>query len=740
MPRLSPLRIAALLGLVLCGLRFGGCHYLHLVDVRAVDYRLLQRGVEVADPRVIVVAIDDASLEELGRWPWSRALVARLVERLVAGGAAAIGFDIVESEATVPIDIDAVRARVEGVDERTWAAVRQALREGGAQDRLLADAVRRSQRTALGYFFDFGEPAQDTRGVRISTYNVVQNSPGGRGETRVPLAPMARANLPELTAAAREVGYFNFLPDADGSCRRVPLAIRFGDQIAVPLSLALLRVYRPDAALAIRFADYGVQSVRWGSVSIPVAEDGQMLINYRGPERTFRYVSAADVLAERPPAAVVRDKLVLVGVTAAALADVRVTPFAGFVAGRESRASAGSMPGVEIHANVLDNILRGDFIMQPKWAVLIDVAVIAAMALVLGLLLHYARGLSGALVTLGLLAGYVVGSQWLFLSSGWPLSFVYPLLAIILTYVAVSLHHYLVEAAEKRKIRTAFGLYLSPSLVRLVSEQPQMLKLGGDKRELTVMFSDIRGFTSISERFEPEVLVEILNEFLGGMTDVIFAHDGTLDKYIGDAIMAVWGAPVPQTDHAVRACQAAVGMVSRLRLMGRDWLRRGLPILDIGIGLNSGPMVVGNMGSARRLSYTVIGDNVNLGARLESLNKLYGSSIIAAESTVQAAAGVVVARELDLVRVKGKRQAVRIFEILGLASEREQWAPLLDLFAAGLAAYRKRRWGEAVTALNAVLAAYPHDGPAMLYLERCRAMLETPPAAEWDAVTVMEAK
>lgn len=727
---LSPLRIAVLLGVILSVLRFVGCRPLELVDVRAIDYRLLQRGPQPASPEVVIVAIDDASLEKLGRWPWSRAVIAQLLDRLVAANAAVVGFDIIQSEATVDTKIDTLRERIEGVDDQTWAAVRHFLVQGTTEDAALVEAVRTSNRTALGYFFDFNVPAGQGNSVRVSAYNVVQNSRSGTGETMVPLAAFARANIPELTATAREVGYINFFPDADGSYRRLPLAIRYGDQVALPLALAMLRIYRPALPLAIRFAAHGVDAVHLGALAVPAAEDGQMLINYRGPGRTFRHVSAVDVLEGTVPPETFRGKLVLVGVTAAALADVRVTPFDGV------------FPGVEIHANVLDNFLRHDFIVQPKWVVLVEIAVIFAAVLILGVALHYVRGVAGAAVAVAAVAAYLAGSQWLFVAQGLPLSLVYPLLAIGLTYVSISLLHYVVEEREKRKIRDAFGLYLTPYHARLVSENPDMLKLGGDTRELTVLFSDIRGFTTISEQFQqqPQVLVELLNEFLGGMTDVIFAHDGTLDKYVGDEIMAVWGAPIPQPDHAARACRAALGMVPRLRELNEEWRQRGWPPLSIGIGLNTGAMVVGNMGSARRLSYTVIGDNVNLGARLEGLNKLYGSGIIASEITVQAAAGTAVARELDMVRVKGKRLPVRIYELLGPVSEQERWRSLIEQFDAGIRAYRHRRWSEAIETFASILDAHPADGPAQLYLRRCRDMQQSPPEPDWDGVTTMEVK
>ncbi len=726
--RFSSLRIAVLLGAMFSLLRFHGCSYLDLLDLRAGDYRLVQRGARPGTSDVVIVAVDDPSLEQFGRWPWSRALMAQLVDRLTNAGAAVIGFDIVQSEPASDRRVDALRERLTNVDDRTWDTLRRALDQGAADDARLTDAVQASGRVVLGYFFDLERDAGKDNTARLPTYNIVQNSPDRRGETHVPQAHMMQGNLPELTAAARAVGYFNFIPDIDGSYRRAPLGIRFEDQIALPLSLAMLQTYRPQIPLAIRFAENGVESLRFGTESIPVAQDGELLINYCGPRYTFRHLSAADILTGHSDPELVRNKLVLVGVTATAVADIRVTPV------------DGKFPGVEIHANVLDNVLRHDFILRPWWTVVVEIAAILLSTMSLGVFLHYARGILGAIVAVVVLGGYLVVSQQVFVLYGLPLTVVYPLLAVSLTYGGISLQHYMVEEREKRKIRDAFGLYLSPSLARLVSERPETLALGGDKRDLTVLFSDIRGFTTISEQLDAEMLVELLNHFLGEMTDVIFANDGMLDKYIGDAIMAVWGAPLPQTDHAARACRAALQMVARLQTLEEKWVQRGWPVLHIGVGLNSGPMVVGNMGSARRLSYTVIGDNVNLGSRLEGLTKMYGSQIIASEATVQAAGDTVVARELDLVRVKGKRLPVRIFEIVAPGDERPAWTPLLERFTAGLTAYRGRRWDEAIAAFESVAELRANDGPAQLYIQRCRDMQITPPPATWDGVTIMDTK
>jgi len=724
----SPLRIATLVGVLVSILRLTGCEYPDLADLRAMDYRLLQRGVQPGARAVVIVAVDDRSVATIGRWPWPRPVVARLVDQLTAADAAVIGFDIVQSEATADHALDGLRERVEGIDETTWATLRRALGEMNSDDRILASAIRESNRVALGYFFEFDQGAGAPSPAPHSGYNLERPSASGRGESRVPQAAGVRANLPEMTAAARETGFFNIFPSPDGSVRSVPLVIRFNQQLAVPLALAMLRAYQPGQQLEIEFAEFGVRAVRVGGVSVPVDEDGQMLVNYRGPKGTFEHVSAVDVLAGRVEPDTFRGKLVLVGVTATAVADVRVIAFDGV------------FPGVETHANVLDNILRRDFIARPRWVRLAEVGVILTAVLALAAVLRLVRGVAGALVAAAFLGGYLVASQWAFISTGYLLSVVYPLLAIAVTQVAIAVQQYTTEAREKREIRRAFGLYLPPALARLVSEQPDMLKLGGDKRELTVLFSDIRGFTATAERLPPETLVELLNVYLGEMTDVIFARGGMLDKYIGDAVMAVWGAPVPQADHAERACLAALDMVARLRTLQATWLQRGWPVLAIGVGLNTGEMIVGNMGSARRLSYTVIGDNVNLGSRLEGLNKLYGSQVIASEATVRAANGAVIARELDLVRVLGRASAVRIFEILGPANERPHWADVVERFEAGVAAYRARRWREAVAAFTWVVEKRPGDMAAALYVSRCQALLHTPPGEDWDGVTDVEHK
>jgi adenylate cyclase len=725
---LTPLRIALGLGVLLALLRLDGCRYLDLMDARAIDYRLLQRGPEPVAPDVVIVAVDDASIEKLGRWPWSRATIARLLDELTKAGPAVVGFDIVQSEATVSPEIEGLLDHVSSLSETTREEARRELRSLLGEDETLARSVRASGRTVLGYFFDFDAEPLDTA-ARLGAYDIVRDSSSGAGESHVPQAPRVVGNLPLLDAAARDVGYFNVLPDrGDGSVRRLPLVIRYGKKNTLPLALAMLRLYLPKAPAVLQYDDYGVESVRVGKVSSPSAADGQLLLNYRGPGGTFPHVPAADVLEGRVPAQTFRGKMVLVGVTATAVGDIRVTPFDGM------------LPGVEVHATAIDNVLRGDFLRRPRWLTFAEVGVILVCALVLGLALDRARGRVGLLVAALLLAGYLAGSQWVFVHRGLPLSLVYPVLAISLTYVGVSVEHYVIEERERRKTRKALELYLSPSMARLVSEQPDRLKLGGERREMTVLFSDIRGFSGVSEGFEPEELVDLINMHLGEMTDAIFRHQGMLDKYIGDAVMAVWGAPLPQPDHAARACATALEMQERLRRLNEKWQSRGWPRLRMGVGVNSGPMIFGNMGSAHHLSLTVMGNAVDLGSRLEGVTKLYGSPIIAGEVTVAEAAETICTRELDVVRVKGKSLPLRIFEILAPGSERQRWEPLVEAFESGRAAYRTQHWDEAIRIFAALREQWPDDRPTALYLERCALMKASAVPPDWDGVTAMEFK
>jgi len=716
-------------------------YFLSILELKTLDARFLSRGKIPTSNQVVLVTIDEKSLDELGRWPWTRVRMAQVLDALVKAEVKVVGFDIVwaepdeNSQLKVLTEIKQKLTELKVANPNLERYIAKALQEADS-DRILADSLARSQRAVLGYFFHFS-PRESSGGQEgpakemppLTSFNLVKFT--SEEAARVPVfeAVHAEVNIPVISQAAEGAGYFNIFPDPDGTVRWAPLVIKYQDRFYSSLSLAVLQKFQDNSPLALRIAEYGVDQVRLGKVSIPANEEGRLLINYRGPQKTFPHYSATDVIHGRVPEKAFQGKIALVGATAIGIYDMRVTPFEHVY------------PGLEIHANVIDSILQNQFLYRPNWATLVDILVIAVVGLILGGLLPRFKAHWGALVGGALFLSVLALGQYLFETQGVWMNLTYPSLNLVFIYLGVTGYRYMTEEKEKKRIRGAFQYYLTASVVEEMLRNPDKLKLGGEKKDLTVLFSDIRGFTSISERMTPDGLVKFLNEYLTKMTDVVFKYDGLLDKYIGDAVMAVWGAPLDQPDHARRACLTALDMLDELHRLQKKWSAEGLPVLNIGIGVNAGPMVVGNMGSDRRFNYTVMGDSVNTGSRLEGLNKVYGTNIIVSQTTLEKVQEEFIARELDLVRVKGKGQPVKIFELLSLVktASTDQRA-LADGFHAALAEYRKRNWDKALEAFQKVLAQFPHDGPAKLYLERSETLSKNPPPADWDGVYTMTTK
>jgi adenylate cyclase len=688
------------------------------------------------------VTIDEKSLNELGRWPWPRVRIAQLLDALVKYDAQVVGFDIVWAEPDENSQfkgLSAVKKKLTELNvenQRLENYLSAALKEADT-DRIMADSLAQSHRAVLGYFFHFFARESLSTKKRdlqenlppLSSYNLVRYT--SEEAAKVPLfaADYAEVNLPGISEAAEGAGYFNIFPDRDGTVRWIPLVIKYQGQHYCPLSLAVLQKFLGNPPLALRVAEFGVEQVRLGDISIPTNEEGRMLINYRGPRKTFPYYSAIDVIHGRVPANALQGKIVLVGATAIGIYDMRVTPFENV------------FPGLEVHANVIDSILKQDFLYRPNWVTLFDLLAIILIGLALGIILPRVKALWGALAAGFIFLALILSSKFIFQGIGGWVNLTYPILNLVLTYLGITGYQYMTEEREKKKVRGAFQYYLTASVVEQVLKNPEKLKLGGEKKDLTVLFSDIRGFTSISERMAPESLVKFLNEYLTKMTDIVFKYDGLLDKYMGDALMAIWGAPLDQPDHARRACYTALDMVVELRVLQEKWAAEGMPRLDIGIGINAGPMVVGNMGSERRFNYTVMGDSVNLGSRLEGLNKLYGTNVIVSEMTYGRVRDEILGRELDSVRVKGKHQPVKIYELLAHRAEVsvEQQA-LTEEFNSALAEYKKRNWDQALQAFQVLLTRHPHDGPTKLYVERCQTLMRNPPPLDWSGVYTLTTK
>ncbi|MDZ4164177.1 MAG: adenylate/guanylate cyclase domain-containing protein [Smithellaceae bacterium] len=739
----SSLKIAICVILTVLALFFLDPPFLRYIELKTYDIRMVYRGERVIGPETAVVAIDEKSVTELGRWPWSRAVMAELVRALKAQGVRTIGFDIVFSEPEEDHslktldDISAALNKSASANHAMLELLRKKKRELDT-DATFASAIADAANVTLGYLFHFS-PAEVAHlkeedisagadSIAGSRYGVIQYKrppePATLFEARAPLA-----NLEELSSKAENSGFFNAFPDKDGTIRWSPLVIKFRDSYYSSLSVSLLMQYLdwPDTRL---FLDtFGVAGIRIGNSLIPTDHTGRMLINYLGPDGVIPHYSAVDVIKGRIPPGTLKDRIVIVGATAIGIYDLRVTPY--------SPVSAG----VNIHATVIDNILRQSFIVRSFAASLLDVLAIISLGLLAGFFVPRLRAVPALLFIMLLTLSFLLVNFLVFSRLNVWLSLVYPMASFLFAYMGITVHKFFTEEKEKKKIRSAFQYYLTSSVINEMLKDPTKLKLGGQKKDLTVLFSDIRGFTSVAEVMSPEELVQLLNEYLTAMTDLVFKYDGLLDKYMGDAIMAVYGAPLDQPDHALRACKTSLEMLFSLDVLREKWRQEGRPDLDIGIGINSGDMVVGNMGSQMRFDYTVMGDRVNLGSRLEGLNKVYGTRIILSEYTRDVVADQLVLRELDSVRVKGKAIPVKIYELLG--TQREMTDSLRDFisrFEEGLASYRDCRWDEASRLFEEALKIRSADAPSRLYLERIEKLKIEPPPQGWDGVFTMESK
>jgi adenylate cyclase len=603
-------------------------------------------------------------------------------------------------------------------------------------DRQLAQAIAQGSPTLLGFYFNEvggkaalkAEQFMATSALRACTYNLVRWL-----DTKPPEIPIIGAgdielNLQEISAGSAGGGFFNMVPDVDGCVRWLPQAIVFGGDIFKPLSLAVVQQYLGRPPLALTMSQMGVEGVRLGDRELPVDRFGRLLINYLGPPGRFPYYSAAKVLKGEVPASALKDKVVLLGATAVGIYDLRVTPFSGIC------------PGVEIQATIIDNLLHRHFLQTSRLYPIPPLLIVLGLGLFMGLALPRLSAAWSLVFALFLAEGYTTFNYLLFSRWGWQLELFYPLLTIGGIYMSLTVQRFLAEEKERLYIKKAFQSYVAPEVVNEILKNPQLLRLGGERRELTILFSDIRGFTTLSETLEPEILVGLLHDFLNPMSEIIVTHGGTIDKYIGDAIMALFGAPLDRPDHPVLACRAALEMIATLQVLNRKWQAQGRPPLKIGVGINTGPVAVGNMGSERLFDYTAIGDNVNLASRLEGLNKYYGTSILISQSTAALLGGAFILREVDRVRVKGKARAIGFFEVLGEGEAPPELARFLESYHRGLSLYRQRNWPESLAAFTGALELHPEEGDARRYLEQAQKYIESPPGPDWEAVTVMDAK
>lgn len=715
--------------------------FTEFLELKLYDLKFRFRGARAPGKDVVIVAIDDASVKAVGRWPWSRENMARLLTRLKMAGPRVIALDIVFAEKEETVAYQAIRNLCDEIARRGASPevlkLLEAEKSRADVDQLLAKVLSQGTPTILGFFFEsVGGKAGGVKPdqlmaasfLKASTYNVVRLLDTQPSQVPLVGATGIERNLPEITEAAAGDGYFNMVPDPDGGVRWFPMSILYGGEFFAPMALVTLSHYQDRAPMAITLSHWGVEGIRLGRQPIPVDRYGRLLINFLGPAGLIPTYSAAALMDGSLPAGVLKDKIVLVGATAVGIYDLRVTPF------------SGTFPGVEIQATVMDNLLHGDFISTPVLALALMLLILVVLAILLGLVLPRLSAILSFLFTVIVLVSYVGINYYLFSCHGLQLELFYPQALIVLVYLGVTSHRFLAEEEERKRIRKAFESYVAPTIVQEMLKHPEQLRLGGERREITILFSDIRGFTTMSEKLDPEAIVSLLHDFLNPMSNIIINQGGTIDKYMGDAIMALFGAPVLQTDHPHRACRAALEMAASLATLNQEWTEKGRPPLKIGVGVNTGPVAVGNMGSDRLFDYTAIGDNVNLASRLEGLNKYYGTSILISQTTAASLGDGFILKDVDQVRVKGKAQAARIYALLGEGEPSPELARYLELYHRALALYRQGRFAESQTAFEQALEVRPGDAACQRYIALTQKHQESPPGPDWEAVTVMDGK
>jgi adenylate cyclase len=679
---------------------------------------------------VTIVDIDDKSLEKVGQWPWPRTRIADLVTELTGLGAVVIAFDAVFSEPD-RLNPEAVADTFRNLDEETRAR----LRALPSNDEVFAEAIRKS-RVVLGESGLREEVTALDKTLPVTGLAMLGEEP----QRFMFDFPGLLRNVPVLEHAAAGRGLFTINPERDGIVRRVPMIMLAQGQTMPSLSFEILRVATGSGTILIKAEKTGITSIGIKGVQIPTDHNGQLWIHYARNDPSL-YVPAINVLEKNVAPDMIAGKLVLIGTSAVGLHDIKTTPV------------SHAMPGVEIHAQVLESALTGDVISTPIFGIVVEFAaallfglLVIAFAPLFGPITLFALGAAFASVLLG-------ASVYFYAQHRLLIDFTYPLMSTTAIYLTLIFSSFVREQAQRRQIRSAFGQYLSPALVEQLAQSPEKLVLGGEEREMTIMLSDMRGFTSISETYknDPQGLTALMNRFLTPLTNAILNRKGTIDKYMGDAIMAFWNAPLDDKDHELNACEAALDMLERVDELNQareqEAQEEGRPFipLNVGVGLNTGICVVGNMGSDQRFDYSVLGDSVNLASRLEGQSKEYGFPIIIGSRTALAVKDRFAILELDFIMVKGKKEPEVIYAIAGRedTAQSGRFQRLRNLTIEMLACYRGRDWEGALAAIERGRKTDEANSLELLYRlyeARIRGYLEHPPPQDWNGAFALLTK
>jgi adenylate cyclase len=703
------------------------------LELQSYDARVRLFLPKTRDPRVVIVDIDQQSLNTEGHWPWGRDKLALLIRQLFEKyQVRVVGFDVAFPEADPSSGLPVLEAIAAGdlKDNAGFQAFLQRARASLDYDRLFADEVAKWP-VVLGFLLGANEGRSGVLPKPTFGASALANA-----EFRYFSATGYSANIAMLQASATAAGHLYPALDPDGVTRSVPMFVRVGDGFFEAMSLAVLRIALGNVPVDLEVDTVGtgerpqgwIRAVRVGEeVRIPLDVNMAALVPYRDVGG-YRYVPATDVLRGRIGADELKGKIVLVGTSAQGLVDIRATP------GRED------LPGVEVHASLVSGALDHTIKFRPAEALAISVLTILLLGLPLALLLPRLSALASTLVVAVAFALVLGANLWAWQAKNYVLPLAGALLMLAGLYVVNMVYGFFAESRSKRLITNLFGTYVPKEIVEEMARNPDEYSMSGKSCEMTVLFSDIRDFTSISEGLTPARLKDLINTYLTEMTKIVQEQRGTVDKYIGDAIMAFWGAPVPDAKHATHALECGLAMQKALRTLDPAFVKKGWPVLHIGVGLNCGTMSVGDMGSAFRRSYTVMGDAVNLASRLEGLTKEYGVGVLVSENIVREAPSFVY-RQVDKVRVKGKLTGVAIFEPVGRQGAVDAGVVAeIERFHEALEHYRRQQWDEAGRRLHELAAASPHTKLYKLYLERIAHFRATPPGENWDGVFVFTTK
>lgn len=675
------------------------------LDNRLRDYFFTIRGEIPTSNNVVIVDIDEHSLQELGQWPWPRNKISKILKNLTDAGVTIIGFDVVfaEEDNSSPHKVlKQLNIKKDNIPN---------------YDLDFAQTIA-STPTILGYLFELKKREfLNNAAPKIPAIYIEKNKQLGKESLIKGVGTVL--NIPLLQDNSYSSGFFNNIPDESGIIRSVPLVISYDDIIYPSLGLELLRILLDTDKVYINYDEEGVSTISLANIEIPTDRYGRVLVNFRGKEKTFNYISANDIYNNSFKKEEVAGKIVLIGTSAAGLLDLRATPFESV------------FPGVEVHANVIDNIIQGDFIYKASWVDGANIFIIFFLSILIVLLIKYTPFWMNPVISISFLVLSLYALYKILFAYGIVLNIFFPIATIILGTILATLFDYFYEIKQEEAIKKKFASKVSQEVMNSLLKDVHSNEFQAMEKEVTVFFSDIRNFTKISEKMkDANKLISYLNEYMDPMSNIIIKYQGTIDKYIGDAIMAYWNAPADVDNHADKAVLASIEQIESLKALNKKLQNDNKPLVDIGIGLNSGTAVVGEMGSIGRSDYTVIGDAINLGARLESLCKYYGSKINISNHTKEKLKGQYILRFLDLVKVKGKEKPAEIWQVQGKGEASKELKEELELHHKAIKLYQNSKFKEALE-IFIKLENNPEKSNKKIYeiyIQRCEDFIQNPPS------------